>query len=235
MLEIKSLTVYRGELCVLKNISFKVNEKETVALIGPNCAGKTTLLESIIGIIKPKSGKISFLGDDITGLPSAKRVAKGLGCVFSREFLFPQMTVQENIELGAYSSKGKVKINERLEWIYTIFPRLRIFRKKKVSELSGGEQQMVAIARGIIGKPLLLMLDEPTSGLAPKIVLEIFNVISNLKKIGTTILLVEQYAKRALQISDRAYVLSSGKITLESESKALLRDENLKKYYFGLA
>jgi branched-chain amino acid transport system ATP-binding protein len=234
MLEVKDLTVNRGELCVFRDLSLKVNKGEVVALLGPNCAGKTTLLETIVGVVKPLSGKIIFQEEDITQLPSSKRIAKGLSGVFSREYLFHDMTVQENLELGTYASPIKKNNKEAIEWVYTLFPNLRALRKKYVNKLSGGEQQMVSIARAIVGKPSFLMLDEPTSGLAPKIASEIFDIITDLKNAGTTILLVEQYVTRALRISDRVYILSSGKIVLESESKALLSDKKLSKYYLGI-
>ncbi len=234
MLEVKDLAVNRGSLQVLKDVSLRVNEGEVVALLGPNCAGKTTLLETIIGVIEPSYGKIVFKGEDITHLPPSKRIAKGLSGVFSREYLFPDMTVEENIELGLYASPLKKKRKEAIEWVYTHFPRLRELSKRYVNKLSGGEQQMVSIARAIVGRPSFLMLDEPTSGLAPKIASAIFNIIIDLKKTGTTILMVEQYVAQALQISDRVYILSTGRIVAESEPKALLSDKNLLKYYFGL-
>ncbi|MEM2889452.1 MAG: ABC transporter ATP-binding protein [Candidatus Bathyarchaeia archaeon] len=234
MLEVKNLTVHRGELCVLRDLSLKVDKGEVVALLGPNCAGKTTLLETIVGVIKPSSGKVIFQGEDITTLPSSKRIAKGLSGVFGREYLFHDMTVQENLELGMYMSPERKNFKETVEGVYKLFPKLRTLSKKYVNKLSGGEQQMVSLARAIIGKPSFLMLDEPTSGLAPKIASEIFGIIADLKKAGTTILLVEQYVMRALQISDRVYILSSGKIVLESKPKALLSDKKLSAYYLGL-
>lgn len=234
MLEVKDLAVKRGALQVLRDVSLRVDEGEVVALLGPNCAGKTTLLETIVGVIEPSHGKIVFKGEDITHLPPSKRIAKGLSGVFSREYLFPEMTVEENIELGLYASPLKNKRKEAIEWVYTHFPRLRELRKRYVNKLSGGEQQMVSIARAIVGRPSFLMLDEPTSGLAPKIASAIFNIIIDLKKVGTTILIVEQYVVHALQISDRVYILSAGKIVAESEPKVLLSDKNLLKYYFGL-
>jgi branched-chain amino acid transport system ATP-binding protein len=233
MLEVKDLAVERGGLQVLRDVSLRVNEGEVVALLGPNCAGKTTLLETIVGVLKPSYGKIIFKGEDITHLPPSKRIAKGLSGVFSREYLFPEMTVEENIELGLYASPLKKKNKEAVEWVYTRFPHLRELRKRYVNKLSGGEQQMVSIARAIIGRPSFLMLDEPTSGLAPKIASAIFNIIADLKNVGTTILLVEQYVARALQVSDRVYILSSGKIVAESIPKTLLSDKKMLKYYFG--
>jgi branched-chain amino acid transport system ATP-binding protein len=233
MLEVKDLAVERGGLQVLRDVSLRVNEGEVVALLGPNCAGKTTLLETIVGVLKPSYGKIIFKGEDITHLPPSKRIAKGLSGVFSREYLFPEMTVEENIELGLYASPLKKKNKEAVEWVYTRFPHLRELRKRYVNKLSGGEQQMVSIARAIIGRPSFLMLDEPTSGLAPKIASAIFNIIADLKNVGTTILLVEQYVARALQVSDRVYILSSGKIVAESIPRTLLSDKKMLKYYFG--
>ncbi|MEM1587332.1 MAG: ABC transporter ATP-binding protein [Candidatus Bathyarchaeia archaeon] len=235
MLEVKDLTVYRGELCVFKDLSLRVYDGEVVALLGPNCAGKTTLLETIAGIIKPLAGKIFLKGEDITNLPPYKRISRGIGFVSGREYLFHNMTVEENLELGMYASPEKRNLKEAMEWVFLIFPRLKVLRKKAVSKLSGGEQQMVAIARVLIRRPSFLMLDEPTSGLAPKVVSEIFDTLTKLKKPGISLLLVEQYISRALQISDRAYILSSGKIVLETDAKDLLKEDNKKilMHYFG--
>lgn len=236
MLEVKDLTVHRGELCIFKDLSLRVYDGEVVALLGPNCAGKTTLLEAIAGIIKPLTGKIFLRGEDITNLPPYKRISRGIGFVSGREYLFHNMTVEENLELGMYTSPEKGNLlKEAMEWIFSIFPRLRDLRKKAVSKLSGGEQQMVAIARVLIRRPYFLMLDEPTSGLAPKVVSEIFDTLVKLKKPEISLLLVEQYISRALQISDRVYILSSGRIVLETDAEDLLKEDNKKilMHYFG--
>jgi len=234
MLSVNDLDVYRGDLYVIRGLSLRVNKGEIVAVIGPNSAGKTTLLETVIGVIKPRKGSIYFMDRNITDLSSSHRVAMGLGCVLGREYLFQEMTVEENIELGMYARRAKTGMRENLEWVYSFFPTLRALRKKKVKDTSGGEQQMVAIGRVLVGRPSLLMLDEPSSGLAPKIVSMLFDAIVKIREEDTTILLVEQNVRQALKISNRAYILESGRIVGESEARLLLEDDRVRKSYLGI-
>ncbi|MEM3587303.1 MAG: ABC transporter ATP-binding protein [Candidatus Jordarchaeaceae archaeon] len=234
MLSINDLYVYRGELQVIRGLSLKVNKGEIVAILGPNSAGKTTLLEAVIGTIKPRKGSIYFMNRNITELNPSRRIAMGMGCVLGREFLFQGMTVEENIELGAYSCSDKTSRRENVKLVYSFFPQLDALRKKKVKDLSGGEQQMVAIGRVLAAKPSFLMFDEPSSGLAPKVVSILFEAIAKMKKEGTTILLVEQNVAQALKLADRAYILESGSIVTESEAKLLLKDDRIRRAYLGI-
>ncbi len=237
MLEVKELYVSYGELEVLRNVNISVKEGELVAIIGSNGAGKTTLLKTIAGLVKARKGKILHSMDgvrDITNLPPHVRVNLGMVYVPEGRHVFPYLTVKENLELGAYNLRARDKANENLKIVYELFPRLKERENQQAITLSGGEQQMLAIARGLMSAPKLLMLDEPSLGLAPKLVHEIFEVISELHKRGITILLVEQNARQALELSDRAYVLENGRVTLCDSSKNLLHDERVKKAYLGL-
>lgn len=209
---------------------------EIVALIGANGAGKSTLLNLISGIVRPSRGKIYFKGEDISSLPPEKIVALGIGQVPEGRLLFGPLTVKENLELGAFKRRGKKekkRVWEDFEYVFRLFPVLKERLEQKAGTLSGGEQQMLAMGRGLMGKPILMLLDEPSLGLAPLVVQEIFSIIEGLKNERTTILLVEQNARAALKISDRAYVLETGKIRLQGEAPALLENEEVKKAYLG--
>jgi branched-chain amino acid transport system ATP-binding protein len=232
MLSVENLNVFREELHVIKDVSFKV-EKGIVAILGPNGAGKTTLLEAIIGLLTSYSGNIWFKDRNITNLPISERVAMGLSVVLGRDYLFQEMTVEENLELSAYGRRLK-DIKKNLEWIYDIFPRLYELRNKRVKETSGGEQQMLAIGQALIGRPSFLMLDEPSSGLAPKIVAALFDKILDIAQLGTTVLLVEQNVRHTLEISNRVYILVEGKIIFSSSSADLLKDDKIRSFYLGL-
>ncbi len=232
MLSVENIHVYYGNIHALKGISFEVNEREIVALIGANGAGKSTTLQTISGIMHPRSGKISFLGEDITHTDGYKLPAKGLAQVPEGRRIFLQMTVMENLEMGAYIQKGKVP-EEDFENVFAHFPRLKERRGQIAGTLSGGEQQMLAMGRALMSHPKLLMLDEPSMGLAPILVEEIFNIIQEFHAAGATILLVEQNAEMALQIADRAYVLESGAIALSGTGAELAESDEIKKAYLG--
>jgi branched-chain amino acid transport system ATP-binding protein len=233
MLIVDGLNVYRGELHVVQDVNFIVNEGEIVAILGPNGAGKTTLLESIVGLISPSRGSILFKNQNITHLPPHVRAALGIGCSFGREYLFFEMTVEENIELGIYCEKNKIDKKKNLDWVYNLFPSLRELRKNKVKYLSGGEQQMVSLARALIRKPSFLIIDEASSGLSPKITLTVFKTIEQINKEGITVLLVEQNVKQALKIADVIYIMESGRIVGKFK-KSSNEIEKIPKYYFGL-
>lgn len=234
MLEVKEIDVYRGPVQVLWKVSLEVNEGEVVSLIGPNGAGKTTLLSSVAGLLKPARGVIKFKGMDITKLPPYKVANKGVVLVPEDRKLFGTMTVKENLLMGAYNVRDKKVKEERLEMVYELFPRLKEREKQLAMTLSGGEQKMLAIARGLMSNPELLVLDEPSQGLAPRVVLEIFQAIEKLKERGLSILLAEQNAHLALKMADRAYVLETGRVTLQGPGKELLENEYVKKAYLGL-
>ena len=231
MLKVENIHVYYGAIHAIKGVSFEVNEGETVALIGANGAGKSTTLKTVSGLMHPRSGSIEFLGRDITHADAYKLVSQGLAHVPEGRRIFLQMTVQENLEMGAFTRKGG--ITEPLENVFQHFPRLKERRKQVAGTLSGGEQQMLAMGRAMMISPKLLMLDEPSMGLAPIIVEQIFDIIRELKNAGTTILLVEQNAGMALDIADRAYVLETGRITLSGTGTELARSEEVKKAYLG--
>jgi len=231
MLEVNKLNVAYGDLQILWDISFNIKNREIVAIIGPNGAGKTTLLNTIIGILKPISGEILFEGVHIEGLSPYEIVKRGISLVPEGRHLFPELTVYENLLMGGYILKTKRDFEERLEFVYNIFPILRERKEQKAGTLSGGEQQMLAVGRALISRPKILMFDEPSLGLAPMLVTEIFDTISDLRDEGITILLVEQNVKRSLEIADRAYVLENGEIILSGESGELLNNEEIKKAY----
>ena len=232
MLKAEHLNVYYGKIHALKDISFEVHEGEVVALIGANGAGKSTTLKTISGILHSKTGKIEFMGEDISHIESYKLLPKGLAHVPEGRRIFLQMTVEENLEMGAYS-RPKGEVSDSLEDIFNRFPRLKERRKQVAGTLSGGEQQMVAMGRAMMSKPKLLMLDEPSMGLAPILVDQIFDIIQELHAAGTTILLVEQNAQMALSVADRGYVLETGKIVATGTGHELLEDEAVKKAYLG--
>jgi branched-chain amino acid transport system ATP-binding protein len=231
--EIKDLVVHYGVINALKSVSLTVNEGEIVTLIGANGAGKSTTLRTISGLIKPTSGSIMFEGKDITSMSASQRVALGICQVPEGRRVFSDMTVLENLELGAYLRKDRVNISEELEYIYRRFPILSDRKKQSAGTLSGGEQQMLAIGRALMSKPKILLLDEPSMGLAPIIVKEIFNIIRELNEAGATVLLVEQNAGMALAVADRAYILETGNIVASGTGKELLESDEIIKAYLG--
>ena len=231
MLKIDNIHVYYGAIHAVKGVSFEVNDGEIVALIGANGAGKSTTLKTISGILHSKTGKIEFMGENISHIESYKLLPKGLAHVPEGRRIFLQMTVQENLEMGAFTQKEVSK--EDLERMFTLFPRLKERRRQIAGTLSGGEQQMLAMSRALMSHPKLLMLDEPSMGLAPILVEQIFDIIKELHAAGTTILLVEQNATKALQIADRAYVLETGNITLSGTGVELANSDEVRKAYLG--
>ena len=233
MLEVNDLKVYYGVICALKGISFYVNEGEIVSLIGANGAGKTTTMQSVIGLLPKKTGTVIFNGNDITRTPSHKIVQSGMTQVPEGRHVFQELTVYENLMMGAYTIKDQQKFKADLASIFERFPRLAERRNQVAGTLSGGEQQMLAMSRALMIHPKLLMLDEPSMGLAPILVDQIFDIIKELHKDGTTILLVEQNASKALEISDRAYVLETGSITLSGTGKELASSDEVRKAYLG--
>ncbi len=233
MLEIKNLNVHYGVIHALKNISLTVNKGEIVTLIGANGAGKTTTLRTISGLNKATSGEILLEGKNITNISAPQRVAMNISQVPEGRRIFPAMSVYENLELGAYLRKDKAEIKNDFEKMYGLFPILRDRKKQTAGTLSGGEQQMLAMARALMSRPNILLLDEPSMGLAPLLVREIFNIIENINSIGTTILLVEQNAKMALSIASRAYVIETGSIVMSGTGAELSNSEEIKKAYLG--
>ena len=233
MLEIKDLEVYYGMIQAIKGISFEVNEGEVIALIGVNGAGKTTILHTISGLIAPKKGSITFEGQEITKIPAHKIVENGLAQVPEGRRVFPSLSVLQNLKLGAYTRKDKKEIDDTLKMIYERFPRLEERKNQPAGTLSGGEQQMLAMGRALMSKPRIILMDEPSMGLSPIFVNEIFDIIKQVSASGTTVLLVEQNAKKALSIADRGYVLETGKIVKEGKASDLLNDEAVKKAYLG--
>ncbi len=233
MLEVKDLEVYYGVIKAIKGISFEVNQGEVIALIGANGAGKTTILHTITGLISSSAGKILFEDNDITKLPGHKIVYLGMAHVPEGRRVFSQLTVLQNLKMGAYSRKDKREIEDTLQMVYKKFPRLEERKNQTAGTLSGGEQQMLAMGRALMSHPKIILMDEPSMGLSPIFVEEIFNIIKEISASGTTVLLVEQNAKKALSIADRAYVLETGKIALEGKAKILMNDESVKKAYLG--
>jgi branched-chain amino acid transport system ATP-binding protein len=236
MLTVSNIKTYYGNIQALKGISFEINDGEIVTLIGSNGAGKTTTLKTIMGLLKPKEGTIRFNSKDITGFPAHKVVPEGIMLVPEGRRIFPKFTVNENLVVGAYSKKTtRDEIRTDIDDVYRIFPVLQERQRQVAGTLSGGEQQMLAIGRGLMAKPKLLLLDEPSMGLAPIIVKGIFEVIKQINKnLGTTILLVEQNAKMALSVADRGYVLETGYITLKGTSEELRESDDVKKAYLGV-
>lgn len=232
MLKVDNINVYYGNIHAIKNVSFEVNDGEIVTLIGANGAGKSTTLQTISGLLHSKTGSITFLGEKLDNVPAHKIVSKGLAHVPEGRRVFLQMTVEENLQMGAYTRQSS-EISDGIKDVYKRFPRLEERRKQIAGTLSGGEQQMLAMGRALMSKPKLLMLDEPSMGLSPILVEQIFDIIKELHKAGTTILLVEQNAQMALSIADRAYVLENGKITLSGTGKELMESEEIKKAYLG--
>lgn len=233
MLEIENLEVYYGAINAIKGISFNVEQGEIIALIGANGAGKTTTLHTITGLVPAKHGSVKLNGVDIMKIPAHKIVSMGMAHVPEGRRIFAQLTVYENLMLGAYTRKDKAEIAETLERVYERFPRLKERRKQTAGTLSGGEQQMLAMGRALMSHPKIILMDEPSMGLSPIFVNEIFDIIKEVSASGTTVLLVEQNAKKALSISDRGYVLETGKIVLEGNSEDLLNNDSIKKAYLG--
>lgn len=233
MLKIENLNCYYDHIHAIKNLSLTVNEGEIVSLIGSNGAGKTTTLSAITGLINQKDGKIIFNGTEVINKPAYEIVKLGISLSPEGREVFPALTVEENLKLGAYTRVDKSEIQESFGYVYKLFPRLRERMKQQAGTLSGGEQQMLAIARALMTRPKLLLLDEPSLGLAPNIVLEVFELIKEINKQGMTVLLIDQNANMALKISNRAYVLENGKVTLEDEAIKLLNDPKVKEAYLG--
>ena len=233
LLKVENLVVNYGSINALKGISFEVNEGEVIALIGANGAGKTTILHTVTGLINQKAGKIEFEGKDISHTPAYKIVAEGMAHVPEGRRVFAELSVYDNLMMGAYTRKDKKEIAETLAMVYKRFPRLEERKKQMAGTLSGGEQQMLAMGRALMSKPKIILMDEPSMGLSPIFVNEIFDIIKAVSASGTTVLLVEQNAKKALSIADRAYVLETGNIILEGDAKVLMNDERVKKAYLG--
>ena len=233
ILEVKDLEVYYGVIQAIKGISFEVNQGEIIALIGANGAGKTTTLQTITGLIPAKSGKIIYEGNDITRIPSHKLVSMGMAHVPEGRRVFAQLTVLQNLRLGAYTRKDKKELEDTLKTIYKRFPRLEERKNQPAGTLSGGEQQMLAMGRALMSHPRLIVMDEPSMGLSPIYVNEIFDIIKEINNSGTTVLLVEQNAKKALSIAHKAYVLETGKIVLNGDAKDLMNDDSVKKAYLS--
>jgi len=234
MLTINNLHTYYGAIHALQGINLTVNDKEIVCLIGSNGSGKSTLFNTISGLVKAQEGSIIFEGEDITNLESHKIVKKGLSLSPEGREVFPLLTVQENLRMGAFVVKDKNAINDSYERVFNLFPRLRERVNQTAGTLSGGEQQMLSIGRAMMNKPKLLLLDEPSLGLAPNLVTQIFELILRINKLGVGILLIEQNANMALQISDRAYVLKNGLVSLEGKAKEIMENEQIKASYLGI-
>ena len=233
MLKVNDINVYYGNIHALKGISLEVHEDEIVALIGANGAGKSTTLKTISGLMHSKTGSITLMNEDITHAEAHKLVSKGLAHVPEGRRIFQELTVFENLKLGAYILRDKKQIEKNLEYVYEHFPRLKERKNQLAGTLSGGEQQMLAMGRALMSNPKIILMDEPSMGLSPILVSEIFQIIKEVSQDGTTVLLVEQNAKKALTIADRAYVLETGNITLSGKAKDLLADDRIKKAYLG--
>ena len=233
MLEVKNLSVSYGAIEAVKDISFTVNDGEIVSLIGANGAGKTTTLHTITGLVPAKSGSVMYNGVDLLKTHNNKIVTLGMAHIPEGRHVFTRMSVEENLEMGAFSLKDQSDLKKDLDMVYGLFPRLKERRNQKAGTLSGGEQQMLALGRALMSHPKTILMDEPSMGLSPKLVKEIFSIIRKLHEQGITILLVEQNAKMALSIADRAYVLETGRITMEGDAKELLNNEQVRKAYLG--
>ena len=233
MLSVNNLQVHYGMIQAIKDVSFEVNEGEVIALIGANGAGKTTILHTVSGLLQPTKGSVIFEGQDITKVPAHKIVSLGMAHVPEGRRVFAQLTVLENLKLGAYTRKDKNEMEETLKMIYKRFPRLEERKNQIAGTLSGGEQQMLAMGRALMSHPKIILMDEPSMGLSPIFVEEVFKIIRDISTEGVTVLLVEQNAKKALNIADRAYVLETGNIILQGDAKKLMNDESVKKAYLG--
>jgi len=233
MLEVRNLQVYYGVIQALKDVSFTVNEGEVIALIGANGAGKTTILRTITGLISAKAGEVLYEGVNLQKIAPHKIVSLGIAHVPEGRHVFAQLTVYENLLMGAFTRKDKSEIEETLQSVYKRFPRLMERKNQLAGTLSGGEQQMLAMGRALMSRPKIMLMDEPSMGLSPILVGEIFDIIKSISESGTTVLLVEQNAKKALSIADRAYVLETGRIVLADDAKKLMDNESVKKAYLG--
>ena len=233
MLTIKDLNVYYGVIQAIKGVSFEVKQGEVIALLGANGAGKTTILHTITGLVSAKSGSIVFEGNELTKIPAHKIVSLGMAYVPEGRRVFSELTVYDNLIMGAYTRKDKKEIADTLEMVYTRFPRLKERKNQIAGTLSGGEQQMLAIGRALMSHPKIILMDEPSMGLSPIFVEEIFDIVREISKSGTTVLLVEQNAKKTLEIADRAYVLETGNIVLTGDAKDLINDSKVKAAYLG--
>ena len=233
MLKVENLSVHYGMIQAVRDVSFEVNEGEVVSLIGANGAGKTTILRTLSGLVRPSAGKIQFLGKEIQKLPAQKIVAAGLSQVPEGRHVFPGLTVMENLEMGAFLKKNREENQANLKKVFSRFPRLEERKNQDAATLSGGEQQMLAMGRALMSTPKLLLLDEPSMGLAPIFIQEIFDIIQDIQKQGTTVLLIEQNANKALAISDRGYVLETGEIVLSGTGKELAASDEVRKAYLG--
>ena len=233
MLEFKGVNTYYGELHVLKDVNYEIKQGEIVCLLGGNASGKSTTMKSVLGIVRPKSGEIVYEGQVINNLPTAARVQRGIAPVPEARRLFPRMTVLENLEMGAYTRKDKHNLNEDLERVYSLFPRVKERRQQLAGTLSGGEQQMVAIGRALMARPRLICMDEPSMGLSPAFVDQVFEIIQTINKQGTTIFVVEQNAAMALSIAHRGYVLQTGEVVLSGTAKSLLENTMIQQAYLG--
>ena len=232
LLKVDSINVFYGSIHAIKDVSFEVQEGEIVTLIGANGAGKSSSLNTITGLLRSRTGSIEFIGENISHLPAYKIVGKGLALVPEGRRIFQQMTVKENLEMGAFSRPNE-ETAQSMEQVYRFFPRLKEREKQIAGTLSGGEQQMLAMGRALMSKPRLMMLDEPSMGLAPILVEQIFDIIRDMNAAGTTILLVEQNAQMALSVANRAYVMETGRITMEGDAHELMNDDNVRKAYLG--
>ena len=233
MLKVNDLQVYYGVINAIKGVSFEVNEGEVIALIGANGAGKTTILHTITGLVAPKSGSVVFEGKNLVKTPAHKIVGLGMAHVPEGRRVFAHLTVYDNLMLGAFSLTSRAKIEENLKYVYSQFPRLEERKNQVAGTLSGGEQQMLAMGRALMSNPKIILMDEPSMGLSPLLVNEIFKIIKEVSKDGATVLLVEQNAKKALSIADRAYVLETGKIVMEGKAEDLLNDSRIRTAYLG--
>ena len=234
MLKVEHIDVFYGDLQVLWDVSFEVHPGEIVVLLGANGAGKSTTLKTISSLLKPKNGTVSFEGTRLDEVPAHRIIEFGVAHVPEGRRLFPEMTVEENLVTGSLKGEAKIKRNETMESVYNLFPRLRERRKQNAGTLSGGEQQMLAVGRGLMSLPKLLMFDEPSLGLAPILVSEIFRMVENVRKQGVTVMLVEQNVKHTLAMCDRAYILENGRITMTGTSKELLNNDHIKQAYLGI-
>lgn len=233
ILHVEDLNVYYGSIHAVKGISFDVEEGEIVTLIGANGAGKSTTLNTVAGLLKPREGKVEFEGESLLGVPPHTIVGKGMALCPEGRRVFLQMSVRENLEMGAFTRRDSTEIADSLEMVFDRFPRLKEREGQSAGTLSGGEQQMLAMGRALMSKPRLLMLDEPSMGLAPILVQEIFNIIKSLHDTGTTVLLVEQNARMALSVADRAYVLETGRVSMSGDAADLANDDRVKQAYLG--
>jgi len=234
LLSVDEINVFYGDLQALWDVSFKVDKGDIVGIVGSNGAGKTTALRAISGLVRPRTGSIQFLGQDLARIPPHRIVELGVAHIPEGRRLFPVYSVMDNLKMGAYTRKQIEKKDETLEWVFELFPILKERRNQQAGTLSGGEQQMLAIGRGLMSRPKLLMLDEPSLGLAPKVVLALFDLITKINEGGITVLLVEQNVRHALQLADRAYVLETGRTVLEGKGEELMDNEHVKKAYLGM-